>query len=278
MNTKYLALPLLFFSGIAYGADIIVTTDQKKIDANIEEVSSEYIKYKKTSNPNGPQFVIKTSEVVTVIYDNGEVQNFGGNISNRDNSKQAEIVANGQFIYDEKTYPQGTETRDWNDWLDYINIVSRINFDKVENLYIMKVDDSKITYPDKSDNQYEPLVEGVESFNSRIEKAIRKKFPNMNIFQVKNFDELSMKDNSVLFVPKFDHVDMGSRAARAWVGFGAGAQTMRISGYAIDNTGKFYFNFWHQRKTSSSKRYQSAVNDELDNLSRDIANVFEKIK
>lgn len=278
MKTKYLALFFLLFSGMAYGADIIVTTDQNKIDANIEEVSSEYIKYKKTSNPNGPQFVIKTSEVVTVIYSNGEVQNFGGNTSNNDNSKQAGNVTNGQFIYDEKTYPQGKETTDWNDWLDYINIVSRINFNKIANLYIMRVDDSKITYPDKSDNQYEPLVKGVQSFNTRIEMAIRKKFPNINIYQVKNFDELSMKDNSVLFVPKFDYVDMGSRAARAWVGFGAGAQTMRISGYVIDNTGKFYFNFWHQRKTSSSKKYQRAVNDELDNLSRDIANVFEKIK
>lgn len=278
MKTKYLAIPLLFLSEMVCGADLIVTTDQNKIEANIEEVSSEHIKYRKVSNPNGPQFIIETSKVVTVIYNNGEVQNFGGSTSNRDESKQVGVTANGQFIYDEKTYPQGKETKDWNDWLDYINIVSTLNLNKFSNLYIMKVDDSKITYPDKSDNQYEPLVKGVQSFNARIEEAIRKRFPNINIYQVKNFDELSMGDNSLLFVPKFDYVDMGSRAARAWVGFGAGAQTMRVSGYAIDNTGKFYFNFWHQRKTSNSKKYQKAVNDELDNLSKDIANIFAKIR
>ena len=34
-----------------FSQDVIVTLDSKRIDAKVEEVSAEYIKYRKTSNP-----------------------------------------------------------------------------------------------------------------------------------------------------------------------------------------------------------------------------------
>lgn len=53
--------------------DIIVTTDARKIEAKITEVSKSEIRYKELDNPDGPMFVIATDEISSVIYSNGKV-------------------------------------------------------------------------------------------------------------------------------------------------------------------------------------------------------------
>lgn len=59
-----------------FSQDVIVTLDSKRIDAKVEEVSAEYIKYRKTSNPTGPLFVMNTDDIRLIAYENGEVQTF----------------------------------------------------------------------------------------------------------------------------------------------------------------------------------------------------------
>ena len=54
--------------------DIIFTKQSTRIDAKILEVSATEVRYKKTSNPDGPTFVMSTSEISSILYANGEVQ------------------------------------------------------------------------------------------------------------------------------------------------------------------------------------------------------------
>lgn len=58
----------------AGGFDLIIKTNSEKIEALIQEVSDTEIRYKKANNPNGPMFVIKMSEISSIVYSNGEVQ------------------------------------------------------------------------------------------------------------------------------------------------------------------------------------------------------------
>lgn len=68
----------LFFVLIAVcnAQDIIVTTDSKKIEAKILEISETDIKYKELDNLEGPTFVLSTQKVVSIIYANGKVSLF----------------------------------------------------------------------------------------------------------------------------------------------------------------------------------------------------------
>lgn len=177
----------------------------------------------------------------------------------------------------ESDFPKGRQYDDWEDWLDYMNLYQPLNITKFSTIYIMKVDDSQVVYPDKSDNQYLPLYRGISSFNQYLEKKLNEKFPHIKVVQVESFNDLQMKANSLLLVPKFDKVDMGSRAARVWVGFGAGAQKMRVSGYVVDNEGRFYYNFWHQRVSTKSKKYDRMVENTMEVLSEDFILIFEKL-
>ncbi len=57
----------------AYAQDIIVTTDAKKIEAKIVEVTKSEIRYKEKDYTDGPTFVISTDEISSIIYGNGKV-------------------------------------------------------------------------------------------------------------------------------------------------------------------------------------------------------------
>lgn len=60
----------------ASAQDIIVTKDSERIDAKILEVSDTEVSYKKAGYVEGPTFVMKTSEISSIIYSNGDVQTF----------------------------------------------------------------------------------------------------------------------------------------------------------------------------------------------------------
>lgn len=59
-----------------FAKDVIITHDAEKINAIVTEVSETEVKYKKVDNPNGPTFVIATSKIASIMYQNGEVQTF----------------------------------------------------------------------------------------------------------------------------------------------------------------------------------------------------------
>lgn len=73
---KIVTLVLLAVSVVAFAEDVIVTKEATKISAKIEEVGPTEIKYKKVSYLDGPAFTMPTSEILCIIFDNGEVMIF----------------------------------------------------------------------------------------------------------------------------------------------------------------------------------------------------------
>ena len=73
-------LILLFVASLAtlplFAQDIIVRRDGSVVQSKIVEVSSSEIKYKKLSKPDGPIFVLKTSEIISINYADGEVERY----------------------------------------------------------------------------------------------------------------------------------------------------------------------------------------------------------
>ena len=76
MKRIYLIALVLAMSMATLAADfdILIKTNSEKIEALIQEVSDTEVKYKKVSNPDGPTYNIKMSELATIIYANGDVQ------------------------------------------------------------------------------------------------------------------------------------------------------------------------------------------------------------
>ena len=73
MKKLFLLIIVLVGTLTSFAQDIIVTTDAKKIEAKILEVSKQEIRYKEIDNLEGPTFVLSTDEISSIIYSNGKV-------------------------------------------------------------------------------------------------------------------------------------------------------------------------------------------------------------
>lgn len=72
----FVALILLCSTGTAMPQDVIVKKDQSTVMSKVLEITSTEIKYKKWSNQDGPTYSISRTDVVSINYENGEVENF----------------------------------------------------------------------------------------------------------------------------------------------------------------------------------------------------------
>ena len=59
--------------------DIIILRDKTKLEVTIREQINDVIKYKKVTDPDGPIFSIKHSEIASIYYANGQAQHFTDN-------------------------------------------------------------------------------------------------------------------------------------------------------------------------------------------------------
>ncbi|MDR2037644.1 MAG: DUF2846 domain-containing protein [Bacteroidales bacterium] len=80
MNKRiFVALAIVFslMSLWASAQDVIVTKGSKKIEAKVTEVNVDDIKYKRFDNLDGPDYVLPKNDVLTIVYQNGNVEVYG---------------------------------------------------------------------------------------------------------------------------------------------------------------------------------------------------------
>lgn len=71
---------LFVLFAVWYGAmtaaaqDLIVKTDASQVEARVLEISPDAVRYKRSSNPDGPTYVLPVAEIRYIRYANGEVE------------------------------------------------------------------------------------------------------------------------------------------------------------------------------------------------------------
>lgn len=74
---KCLLVSVLFFAGVPVNAqDTINKTDGEKIIGKVLEIDDSSVKYKKSNNPDGPDYILKISEISSIRYQNNETEVF----------------------------------------------------------------------------------------------------------------------------------------------------------------------------------------------------------
>lgn len=103
---QILTLLLLLFSMTAMAQDIIVKKDGTAIQAIVTEILSSDVKYKKFSNPNGPTYTIAIADLISITYENGDVDRFNTPTPTQEEpatpviTQQQEPAANYEYIPD----------------------------------------------------------------------------------------------------------------------------------------------------------------------------------
>ena len=113
MKKLLLALASAFICGISvFAQDVITKKDGTDIQVKILEVSSNEVKYKKYSNPDGPTFTLPKSEILIVRYENGENEVFNA-------GKKAPILNTNHDVF------PGMRYRDYKDFYNTRNYVKQ---------------------------------------------------------------------------------------------------------------------------------------------------------
>lgn len=76
--------------------DLIIKTNSEKIEAVIQEVSETEVRYKKADTPNGPVYVLKSADISTIIYANGEVQVMAASAAPQPQAQAAHVTPQTQ--------------------------------------------------------------------------------------------------------------------------------------------------------------------------------------
>lgn len=84
MRHSFLTLLFTLLAVFCYAQDIIVTTDARRIEAKILEVSESEVKYKEIDNLEGPIYILSTQSIVSIIYANGNVTLFQDSSSEKE--------------------------------------------------------------------------------------------------------------------------------------------------------------------------------------------------
>lgn len=169
------------------------------------------------------------------------------------------------------------EYTDWHKWLDYINIVKPLAIEQYNTLYLRPIDASAVVWPDKTDNQYDGLKNALEALPGIIKENIEKKYSHLKVVVIDDQQQIAADDKALILRLKIEELDMGNRALRVWVGFGAGHQSVAISGDVTDANGEPFFNFRHRRISNNWQTYEKILKTEFKNFSKDICRIFKEL-
>ncbi len=189
------------------------------------------------------------------------------------------VSANAQDIVssqdNNKAITLGSEYHDWHGDIDYINIVEPIDIRQYNTIHLMEFDYAKVEYPEKTDKRYPALESALSKFPEIVSSKLRDRYNGLNV--VSNDGSQQIGANELSLELTVEKLDMGSRAARFWGGFGAGAQRFKISVVVRDASGKNMFNFTHERHSTNVMSYEKCLLTEMENFAKDIVCVFKKI-
>ena len=108
LRRLFATLFLLCIAGMAIAQDVIVMKDRSTIMSKVLEITSTEIKYKKWNNQDGPTYSINRSEVVSINYENGEVEKFSDNPNSQQNIySQPNQNNNRGYLESYNTFPAG---------------------------------------------------------------------------------------------------------------------------------------------------------------------------
>ena len=189
-------------------------------------------------------------------------------------SLAASVSAKGKDVKAKGSY------KDWNDDLiDKLEILESFNLSSYSKVVILPLDNKKTPLPEKKDNTYEPVTKVLEKVTDIFLEGVKKGLAGK--LQVASEKEAPPKESSkgVLLVSgEVVEMNPGSRAARYWVGFGAGKSRVEVRGEVTDAaTGAVLLKFTHAKASGvgvAGGDYIKFLTDDTTDVGEDVGKML----
>lgn len=161
--------------------------------------------------------------------------------------------------------------KDWNK-VDAVVIVQSFKFADFGKIVVLPLDKSGIKLPDESDNTYAPTRAMLEGSDAHFIDGLRKSvYDFRKDFTIEPGTEGATDGTKVLVVRgKLLTLDPGSKAARAFAGFGAGAAKAKIAIELVEaSTGTVLARMTHERRSGTGNfggSYEKVMSQSLNEV------------
>jgi hypothetical protein len=163
--------------------------------------------------------------------------------------------------------------RDWNGEIDRLEVVEHFAFADYDRLLVGDFDTADTPLPERDDNTFEPVQKVLADVASPLVEALRNNLPDTGVEAAGG--GATKQAGALLLRGKVLEMDPGSRAARYWGGFGAGAARTKLQGEVVDAaSGKVLLRFTQERRSGvgvGGGGYVSLLQRNLRTIGRDLA-------
>ena len=168
--------------------------------------------------------------------------------------------------------------KEWGPDIDQIEIVKKFHMADYKSIVVEPVKTADVKMPDKDDNAYQPVVNVLTAATDTLVSGINR---NSDVPQHASISEKARKAPATLVIrAKILEINPGSRAARYFAGFGAGAAGAKLEGEVVDgSTGEVLAKFTQERRSgtgSAGGGYEELLNRDLRAIGEDIARMLKE--
>lgn len=163
--------------------------------------------------------------------------------------------------------------RDWNDEIDEMEIVETFAADDYQRLVVLPFDTSSTPRPEAGDNTVEAVDEVLADVAGPIAAGLREASGERAIETAATAPE---EAGVLVLRGRVLEMDPGSRAARYWGGFGAGAARAKLAAELVDAaSGRVLLRFTQERRSGvgvAGGDYANLMRRNLRKIGEDLGN------
>ena len=167
----------------------------------------------------------------------------------------------------------GTYT-EWQKTLDELEIKESYDFSNRKTVVILPVQTSDVELPKKSDDNYKHITKALANMTQTIATEMQNQLQKAG-YKVIVAEDANFRDpESIVVQFNWTELDLGSRALRVWVGYGAGNARFATQGVIYD--GDKEIATFSQRRISAldTQKYEKLVAKGINNVVGDVAKLI----
>ena len=167
----------------------------------------------------------------------------------------------------------GTYT-EWQKTLDELEIKESYDFSNRKTVVILPVQTSNVELPKKSDDNYKLITKALANMTQTIATEMQNQLQKAG-YKVIVAEDANFRDpESIVVQFNWTELDLGSRALRVWVGYGAGNARFATQGVIYD--GDKEIATFSQRRISAldTQKYEKLVAKGINNVVGDVAKLI----
>lgn len=160
---------------------------------------------------------------------------------------------------------------EWKKIIDNLEVKVPYDFSGRKTVVILPVETSEVELPKKNEDTYPIVTKTLKNMQQMVAAEMQKQLQKQGYTVTTSDDPAYRDENAIVIKLNWTEFNLGSRALRVWVGFGAGNAGFATNGVIFDGD-KEVIAFAHRRiAPMDTKKYDQLAVKGVNSIAQDLA-------